>query len=112
MFVDGEDRAVEKQAVAKASDEECSEQSTGSGSENGASPTPDGSLQSATVNKNGKPKSAISQIHECALQMRMNVEFEVFIVLCEAELDFSSPHSFFLPLPVPSSLILSLSLCS
>uniref|UniRef100_A0A915AZQ0 DRBM domain-containing protein n=1 Tax=Parascaris univalens TaxID=6257 RepID=A0A915AZQ0_PARUN len=74
---DGEDRGVEKQTVAKASDEECSEQSTGSGSENGASPTPDGSLQSAAVNKNGKPKSAISKIHECALQMRMNVEFEI-----------------------------------
>ncbi|VDD87470.1 unnamed protein product [Enterobius vermicularis] len=25
----------------------------------------------------GKPKSAISQIHECALHMRMNVEFEI-----------------------------------
>uniref|UniRef100_A0A1I7VKK5 DRBM domain-containing protein n=1 Tax=Loa loa TaxID=7209 RepID=A0A1I7VKK5_LOALO len=30
-----------------------------------------------TTARNGKPKSSISQIHECALQMRMNVEFLV-----------------------------------
>lgn len=29
----------------------------------------------------GKPKSAISQIHECALHMRMNVEFEVLVLV-------------------------------
>ncbi|VDK66011.1 unnamed protein product [Onchocerca ochengi] len=30
-----------------------------------------------TTARNGKPKSSISQIHECALHMRMNVEFLV-----------------------------------
>ncbi|VDN03572.1 unnamed protein product [Thelazia callipaeda] len=30
-----------------------------------------------TIARNGKPKSSISQIHECALHMRMNVEFLV-----------------------------------
>ncbi|VDN22706.1 unnamed protein product [Gongylonema pulchrum] len=30
-----------------------------------------------TVTRHGKPKSSISQIHECALYMRMNVEFLV-----------------------------------
>ncbi|VDK29588.1 unnamed protein product [Anisakis simplex] len=57
---------------------ECSDESIGSESENGGSPVPDLAMQtSMSTNRNGKPKSAISQIHECALQMRMNVEFEV-----------------------------------
>ncbi|KHN81816.1 Double-stranded RNA-binding protein Staufen -like protein 2 [Toxocara canis] len=73
----GVDVPCEKRAVTKTSDEDSSDQSTGSGSENGRSPTPDGTTESTAVNRSGKPKSAISQIHECALQMRMNVEFEI-----------------------------------
>ncbi|MFH4979060.1 hypothetical protein AB6A40_005769 [Gnathostoma spinigerum] len=41
------------------------------------SPISDSSPIIQSVNRNGKPKSAISQVHECALQMRMNVEFEI-----------------------------------